>query len=508
MKRKNEDEILNEGLIDAELAAEEEEIKSRKFKYGTLATIFTIIFIIAIVLVNVLLGYMTDRFVWEFDMTREKLFEISEDTKEVIDDLSRQVTITVLSDETTYRDSTELLSNIYETLQRYEALGAGKIKVRYIDPNMNPKIFDQYNELGDLNSNYIIVESDLRKTYMAPTSLYNMKVDEETNITYYVGLRAEQNLTSALLFVTQESVNTAVWLRGHGEDYSISEVDSILTKMNYDTQVIILAQEEIPEECTLLLISSPDTDYSAEEIEKIDAYLKRGGDAIVSFTPETSTQLTNLNTYFEEWGVRFKSEIILDNYQSLSGYPFYVVPTIQLIDNVTNELNTKNYFAMIPACMPIELTGTETGSHNLAVLMKSSPYSYSKDLNEITLGYDQEETDTVGPFNMCVISEYLVSDKNLNYTRGDIVFCSAGMITDSVLSPDASNFLNAQFLEHVIDYISEYSDAVVIPDKNFESTTLNILTWQVRIVLWVVVIALPLAILAIGVVIWAKRRHL
>ena len=506
MKRKNEDEILNEGLIDAELAAEEEEIKSRKFKYGTLATIFTIIFIVAIVLVNVLLGYMTDRFVWEFDMTREKLFEISEDTKEVIDDLSRQVTITVLSDETTYRDSTELLSNIYETLQRYEALGAGKIKVRYIDPNMNPKIFDQYNELGDLNSNYIIVESDLRKTYMAPTSLYNMKVDEETNITYYVGLRAEQNLTSALLFVTQESVNTAVWLRGHGEDYSISEVDSILTKMNYDTQVIILAQEEIPEECTLLLISSPDTDYSAEEIEKIDAYLKRGGDAIVSFTPETSTQLTNLNTYFEEWGVQFKSEIILDNYQSLSGYPFYVVPTIQLIDNVTNELNTKNYFAMIPACMPIELTGTETSSHNLATLMTSSAYSYTKDLNEITMGYDQEDTDPVGPFNMCVISEYLVSDKNLNYTRGDIVFCSAGLISDSVLSE--SNFLNAQFLEHVIDYISEYADALVIPDKNFESSTMNILTWQIRVVLWVVVIALPLAILAIGVVIWSKRRHL
>ena len=68
MKRRKEDELLNEGLIDAELAAEEEEIKSRKFKYGTLATVFTIIFIVAVILVNVLLGYMTKRFVWEFDI--------------------------------------------------------------------------------------------------------------------------------------------------------------------------------------------------------------------------------------------------------------------------------------------------------------------------------------------------------------------------------------------------------------------------------------------------------
>ena len=64
-------------------------------------------------------------------------------------------------------------------------------------------------------------------------------------------------------------------------------------------------------------------------------------------------------------------------------------------------------------------------------------------LNEITMGYDYDEaSDPTGPFNMCVISEYLATDKNMNYTRGDILFCSAGMISDSVL--EASNFLNGQ----------------------------------------------------------------
>jgi hypothetical protein len=102
----------------------------------------------------------------------------------------------------------------------------------------------------------------------------------------------------------------------------------------------------------------------------------------------------------------------------------------------------------------------------------------------------------------------VVSDKNLNYTRSDLIFCTAGLISDSVLTPKASNFLNAQFIETVVDYISEYNDVVVIEDKNFESNTLNILTWQVRVVLWVVVIAMPLAILVIGIIIWSKRRHL
>ena len=41
---KNRNDNLNEGILDIELAAEQEEIKSRKFKYGTLATIFTVVF--------------------------------------------------------------------------------------------------------------------------------------------------------------------------------------------------------------------------------------------------------------------------------------------------------------------------------------------------------------------------------------------------------------------------------------------------------------------------------
>ena len=139
--------------------------------------------------------------------------------------------------------------------------------------------------------------------------------------------------------------------------------------------------------------------------------------------------------------------------------------------------------------------------------MESSARSYTKDMDEITTSYDyDEESDPVGPFNMTVLSEFLATSKNLKQTRSDILFCSAGMITNSIL--EASNFLNASFLEQVLDYMSEYSDGIVIPDKDFESTALSILSWQSRIVLWVVVIAIPLAILVAGVLIWSKRRHL
>jgi len=104
------------------------------------------------------------------------------------------------------------------------------------------------------------------------------------------------------------------------------------------------------------------------------------------------------------------------------------------------------------------------------------------------------------------MSERYTYDKNLNTTRSSLLFLNAGMISDSVLS--ASNFLNANYLTSALNFINDYTDAVIIPDKDFVSTTLNILTWQVAVVFWVVVVAIPLAILAIGVIVWARRRHL
>ena len=502
---KNRNDNLNEGILDIELAAEQEEIKSRKFKYGTLATIFTVVFIVAVVLVNVLVGYLTDRYVLEIDMTSESLFEISEDTMEVIDDLAEPITITVLAEETKYRDSTELLSNIYEILQRYEALGAGKITVRYINPTVNPKIIEQYDTLGDLSSNDIIIESARRTKKLSPTTMYNSKTNEE-GITYYVGLRAEQKLTSALLYCTTETVSKAVYIRGHNEDYYMDELDAMLTTSNYEVGSVILAREDIPEDVNLIIISSPTVDFSLEEIDKLDEYFANGGDAIVSMTPNVAEPLNNLNLFFEEWGIRYTDELVFDSAQALSGYPMYVVPNIATVEGITDNLNRQNQFALVVGGRAIELTNTQTSNDYVTVLMSSSATSYGKDANDITYGYDQTEDDTVGPFNLAVMTERYAYDKNLNQTRSSLLFVNAGMITDSVLS--ASNFLNTNYLTAALNFINDYNDAVIIPDKDFVSTTLNILTWQVMVVFWVVVVALPLAILALGVIVWARRRHL
>ena len=138
--------------------------------------------------------------------------------------------------------------------------------------------------------------------------------------------------------------------------------------------------------------------------------------------------------------------------------------------------------------------------------MTSSETSYAKPIDQAAMGCDQQETDAVGPFNMTVLSERIVADKNLNYTRSSVLFCNVGMITESVL--ETSAFLNRDYLGACLNYISEYSEGIVIPDKDFETNILTIRTWQANMVFWVFLIGIPALIIVLSIIVWVRRRHL
>ncbi len=503
---KKNDTKIPAGRASGEELIEAQEIKSRKLKYGTLATVFTIIFIIAVILVNMVVGYMTDRFVLEFDMTSEDLYEISEDTREVLADVTEPVTITVLAEETDYRDSTALLAQIYEILQRYEALSGGLVTVEYINPELNPQLLDKYAELDSPSTNDIIIESEKRFKHLTPTELYEYQSDSSTGESYIVGLRAEQRLTSGILFVLADSIPKALFTTGHGETTNLEELEGILTSGNYEVGTVSLGTEEIPEDTTMLIISSPESDFTDDEINRLDAFLTAGGNAIVSMNPATTTTLTRLERYFEEWGVRYEKEMIMDTEQCLAGYPMYIVPTIQTTEGITDQISVGASYATIPGAMPITTLFSESSWRSTTALMTTSSSSYAKEIvGDTILSYDQQDGDSVGPFNVAVLAVETHVD-NLDYSYSQILFCNAGMISDSVLSYD--NMLNSRYTAAVVSAMTEETDAVIIEAKNYESTTLTLLGSQVTTLFWIMIIIIPFGILAIGLIVWLRRRHL
>ena len=68
-------------------------LKSRKFKYGSVATAFTVAFIAIVVIFNIIFTALAGKYMWYIDMTEEQLFTLSEEAKEIMSDIKSDVNI-------------------------------------------------------------------------------------------------------------------------------------------------------------------------------------------------------------------------------------------------------------------------------------------------------------------------------------------------------------------------------------------------------------------------------
>ena len=72
---------------------------SRRFKHGTLATVMTVGLVAVVVLVNVIVGLLVERFPISIDLTDNKIFELSDESIDYLKGIDQQIEISVLATE-------------------------------------------------------------------------------------------------------------------------------------------------------------------------------------------------------------------------------------------------------------------------------------------------------------------------------------------------------------------------------------------------------------------------
>lgn len=478
-------------------------LSRNKFRYGSVTVIFILVFIAAAVLLNVVASVATDRFGLRFDLTDSRIYEISDETKRLLQtDLQEEIKITVLSEENVYINN-ESYSPIREVLLRYRVLAGDKITVEYIDPYVNPEIVEKYNDLGTPNYQDIVVESGKRYKVLNPVDLYAIRTDYETEQDYIAGLQAEQKLSSAILYCTIEQLPLALKVAGHGET-NLVELNSLLSSGNYKVDSINLSVADIPAECEMLIIAAPITDFTPEEIVKLDNFFARNGNAMIFYNINTP-ELPVFERFMADWGVRYENLLIADSAQSIS-HPANLAPAL-LSHAMTENLASTSEYVVVPAARQISMLYEQQGWKTVSPILISSSSSYGKLVKggETISSYTKESGDITGPFFVSVLTEQnIVKNYENNYSR--ILFCSTGMATDDILSIDA--FLNSRFFIRAINYMNESADAIVVEPRYYTSAQLNILGNQAMVVFWTLVVIIPLGTLGLGVFMWFRRRNL
>lgn len=466
-------------------------VSVKKIKMGAYSTAAVVIAVAAAAVINLLAGEVPAKYT-TFDVTANKLYSLTEDTKTLLDGLEDTINIYVLSSESA-QDTT-----VEKTLEQYEAL-SDSITVTYVDPMVNPKFHTKYTD-AEITRNSLIVESDKRSKVLDYTTLYETNIDYTTYSQVVTGYDAEGQITSAIDYVTSDDMPKIYFIEGHGELALETDFNAAIEKANVDYESINLLQYDIvPEDAECVVIHAPTSDFSEDDTEKILNYLKNGGDALI-VTTWTTEDMSNFQKILNYYEITAADGMVIE--EDANGYyqsPFHILPTIEY-DTVTDAVSDSYIFA--PYAQGL-LLPEETGDDlELIPLLSTSAQSYAKaDVNNAE-DYSKQENDAAGPFTLGVRAVKTIDD---DISSTAIIYSSESLFTDSAdMMVSGANM--TLFSSSLSLLVSEVASAIAVPVKSYDVSYLTISQSNIVMMGMTITIIIPLLILMGGFVIWFRRR--
>ena len=189
--------------------AEQKAGSVRVLKNGAYATVITVIVLVAVILINLVVGALPTKYT-ELDISSSGLFTLSDTTKTMLAGLDKDVTAYYLA-ETGNEDS-----NITRLLDRY-AGESSHFTWQQRDPALYPTFAQQYDAQDASSSSVILVCGD-NSTVVDYYDMYETDYsDYYTTGSYSLNFAAESALTSGIARVTSDSAYTLYQMTGHGE---------------------------------------------------------------------------------------------------------------------------------------------------------------------------------------------------------------------------------------------------------------------------------------------------
>lgn len=488
-------------------------MSSKKIKTGVFSTGFIAVAVAAVVLVN-LIGSQLPESIRAIDMTSQKLYSITDDTKEVLNNLDEDITIYVLVNEKS-QDTT-----VQKTLERYAAYSR-HINIVYKDPAVSPSFYTNYTS-ESISSNSLIVEGSKRSKVINYSNLYESELDYSIYSYTTTGYDAEGQLTSAISYVTNEDTPVIYELTGHDETALSGSFTEAVEKLNVELKSLnLLENEAIPEDAEGLIINAPVKDFSSDDVKKVLAYLENGGKAVIT-AGYTTENMTNFESLLEAYGVTVVDGMIAEG--STSAYyqnPFYLL-TKASSDDAT--ANISGDYLFIPYAVGLQYTedadttedtdateDADTTEDTSAIetsykeLFSTTDSAISKVDLENATAYSKEDGDIDGPFTLGLhVSRSFTKDEETKNAEV-YVFSSANIFTDSASEIVYGN--NAALFTGVISQFTDSEVSSVIPVKNYKYSSLTITEASTVVSGLAIAIIVPVVLLAAGIVIWARRRR-
>ena len=471
---------------------------NRRKKYLLLSGTTTLLIVVALVLVNLLTIYITDRYPVSIDLTPQKVFGLTEQSKEYLSKLEQPVSIQVMTNEDTFIASGDYYVQANQVIQEYEKY-SDQISLEYVDLLQNPSLASQYEDvqIGD-----IIVSSGNRTQTLTAYDLFNVESGSYYG-SYITSSKAEQAMTSAILNVTSTEQIQVALLSGHGEQ-TMEGLTQLLQSNNFAVTTINPAVEEIGEEVDVLLWIAPINDPDEQVLERLENFLSQNEEkTLLYFADTTQPQLTNLESFLKRWGIGVQASSIIetDNRKIINMNPYFSTSQISNL-TLTDTMTDTSIPITMPFARPLEQVFESNMEYSTTVLLQSSesasviPYGISEEQLE---NWTPEE---YGPFTLAILSEKSFEDGGSSRVAA---FGSAVSLSDSLLS--SGSFCNSDYYLSVLNTLTHRENVISIQSKTLGGQELGLNTAQVFLIGSGFMIVLPIVTLCCGLYLWLKRKN-
>ncbi len=475
----NEEKVSRSGNFKASFTG-------RKFRSGAYVTILSTVVVVIVLVVNMLISSMNI----EFDLSSKDMYTLTKDTKDLVKAIKDDITIYYMV------QSGQEQEVFRKIVDKYDAL-SDNIKVEYKDPLLYPQFASDYTDKDITDNSLIVVDNTNGKSkYIDSNDMLVQEMDYQTYQTTTTGIDVEGEVTSALQFVTSEKSAVMYTVEGHGETAAGSVFQETLTKMNVEIKSLqTMSVESIPEDCNVLYINSPTTDFSEEETTMLKDYLTGGGNVIVTLNYK-SIDLKNFASILDYYGLKMVDGIVFEGDTNMrsGSQPVVLLPNVESSD-ITSKARGANIPVVMAQCSGILTTDTTRSTLTLTPLITTSDSAYAKTNYNTTI--EKQSGDVEGPFNLGILS----SDTYNGTTSNLVAFATDFTFDDGMLS-----YGNNDLLSGTLGYFIGDTSTISIPTKSVEAdliypTGQDIIMWGI-----VIIIIIPAAILATGIWVSLRRR--
>jgi len=474
--------------------------RGRQARYGTLATVSVVVVLGILVAVN----YIGARENKRWDLTANKAFSLSDQTRGVLGKLDAPLQITVFTQDTDF-------PRYQDKLKEYE-YSSKQVKAEYIDPVKKPTIARQ-NQIDRTNTILLAYKGRTERVTAEDAS--------------------EQDITNAVIKVVSGQQKKVYFVQGHGERDTMAPagngyqaIAEALGRENYMVDKLVLAQAgSVPDDAAVVIVAGPKTDFFPPEIEALKKYLDKAGKLLLEIDPPDKADappFSNLIALAHDWGMDVGNDIVVD--ASGMGRLIGTDASVPVVATYGSHPITENFSFVTAFPLARSVTPVMGGvnGHTAQPFAQTSPQSWAetdiKDMmstGKVTL--DEAKGDKKGPVTIAAaVSAPSTASTPPPAPSGATPpepeapkpETRVAVVGDSDFAANAGLGIqgNRDLFMNTIGWLSQQENLIAIRPKNPEDRRITLTATQQNNLTLMSLIGIPLCIFGTGIYAWSRRR--